>query len=161
MFKDFFDSVKILLFVMFLVLAVVTAPHFMGKARAATLGGPPTNGNANQATTLSYTNWSTVAGTETFSPNVYDVRGWRYVTIQWKGVTVLGNYSGIAGTFKVYAGPTPTGPWSPVNIGTTALSYTADGYVTFENTNNYIKTSWTRTRNRVNFYVTRGNVGPY
>ncbi len=147
-------------------LLLIMAALLVASATAygAVIFNPPQQGNASygsnsSGTVYSYKNWTGAGSTERFCPDVFHVSGWRYVTVQWKGVTALGNYSSIAGTLKIYGGPSATGPWSPIDVGTTALSYTSDGSVTFENANPYIAVSWTRTRNAVNLYVTPGNVG--
>jgi hypothetical protein len=91
---------------MLLFLAFVLAFAFVAAAYGGTKFG---NGEASQATTASYVNWTGVSGTEQFSSagtmtnvvlddngnvissttglgDVYRVFGWRYVTVQWKGV---------------------------------------------------------------------------
>ncbi|MGC2423174.1 MAG: hypothetical protein WA666_02335 [Nitrospirota bacterium] len=158
------------------------------------------NGAASQATTASYINWTGVSGTEQFSSagtmtnvvlddngnvissttglgDVYRVFGWRYVTVQWKGVYSgwynystasgktaghahrFGGYSSISpGTFKLYAGPTANGPWSLIYVGSTAQSYTGDGAITIPNSSNYMCVSYTRSGSRaLDFYVTPGS----
>ena len=157
------------------------------------------SGAASQATTASYINWTGVSGTEQFSysgtmtnvvfdnngnvissttglGDVYRVFGWRYVTVQWKGIYSgwynystasgktaghahrFGGYSSIGGTFRLYAGPTANGPWSLIYDGTNALSYTSDGAISIPNSSNYMCVSWTRTGSRaLDFYVTPGS----
>ena len=130
-------------------------------AYAATLGGPVdgrSNGPALQRTESLFTNWTGHASTETFSPNVYDVRGWHNVTLNWEAVTALGNYTtAFANTVKVYVGQSPTGPWTPVNIGTTPLSFTANGSVSFPNPGPYVTISQTRVRNGLTCWITVSN----
>ena len=176
--------------VLFLTLAIIAV-----CVVAAYAGVKFGNGAQSQATTEAYTNWTGVSGTEEFSyagtmnnvdandnvlftgaGDVFRVFGWRYVTIQWKGVYSgwynystasgktaghahrFGGYSSIGGTFKLYAGPTANGPWSLIYDGTNALSYTSDGAITIPNSSNYMCVSWTRTGSRaLDFYVTPGS----
>jgi len=134
---------------------LVTLAAFAGPVCAATVGSDQLGSDDRADVVTAFSNWTGRSATEVKYYDVYDVRGWRLVTVQWAGITSFSNYTGIQGTFKIYGGPTASGPWSPVNVAATALSYTADGTVTFANANNYLKVSFNRTRNGLRCYITR------
>jgi hypothetical protein len=129
-------------------------------SRAAAVGGPSAGYNGPRQYTPPtdlFIGWTGASGTERIYKDVYDVRGWSNVTVTLKGVTALGNYSSIAGSCTIYAGPTATGPWTPVYVAGTKLTYTADFSVTFPSPNNFIAIGWTRTRNAANCTVSESN----
>ncbi len=131
-----------------------------GVAYAAAVGGPSAGYSGTRQyppPTNLFTGWTGVASTERIYKDVYDVRSWSNVTVTVKGVTILGNYSSIAGSCAVYSGPTSSGPWTPVYIAGTKLTYTGDFSVTFPSPNNYIAIGWTRTRNAANCTVSESN----
>jgi len=136
-------------------------PKGGGKAYAAVLGSPSPSGQATAGSRLGFSGWTGINATEAFYKDVFDVRGWKKVTVQCNAVTKFGNNTtAFANTVKIYIGPTPTGPWAPANVGTTALSYTANFSVTFDNNSNYVAISQTRVRNGITVSVTPGSAWP-
>ncbi len=154
-----------------------------------------TGGTASQTTTAGYTNWTGVSGVEQFdfsgtmnildtnynvqstgNGEIWDIAGWRYATIQWKGVYGgwynystasgktaghayrFGGYSDISPShFKIYTAPTDSGPWSLYYVGATGMDFTHDGAITIPVCANKLAVSFTRSGNRaVDFYVTEG-----
>ena len=127
---------------------------------------------ATSGSLQTFSNYTGPKGSERICPNVVDARGWRKVTVQWNGQGIryanystpggktagkkfgsFGGYSGINGTLNLYVGQNPYGPWAPVYVGTTKLSYTADGAVTFDNDSNYVTWGWTRTSTGINVFI--------
>lgn len=134
-----------------LVSVVIATALIASLASGAVVNGPVAsklNGPATKQTGVLFANWTGRLSTERFYGDVIDVRGWNHLTLMWRGITSFSNYTGIQGTFIVYASRNSTGPWSPIYVSTTKQSFTADGAIHLDVAGyNYVAVSFNRTRN--------------
>lgn len=94
--------------------------------------------------------------TTTVYSSVYRVNNSRTKTVHVTGIATAGHTATtLDGTFLVQCGPSSNGPWSTcAQQDGTAVSFTANGYMSWDGAEAYIRASWAKTTKQVSAWLT-------
>jgi hypothetical protein len=98
-------------------------------------------------TAVLYNNYSSVAPFAAVYSSAINTTTCRTKSVQVLGVTsTAGAASTLDGTFLIQVGPTSSGPWITANQqDSTAISMTANGVLSWDDSMPYVRASWTKT----------------